>query len=386
MVRCDTYGRDRTHLSLSAGCGAGRSPRLLVLGVLLTCILIACSGAVASASTYELRGEWSVKVTCPCSPTPLTGTMLITKMEPNGEFSGTTLTEGAFRGTVTGTLTSSDDDVSVVVVSEGPSTFTSTSAMLEPSTNTISGEGYYEGPSFQGHPPGEFTYKKIRSLQEIEKAEQEAKERAAKERELREQETKKKEQEAKEQETIKKEQEAKELEIKEREKAEKEPQEKAEREKAEKEAKEAKERAEKSSQESKPQGGGSTTQIPALLPAELAAKASSASSTGGLSFSLQNPNGYAISGQLTLTGVVAAKAGKTSHSGKTTVLGGASFTIPAHGAAVVKLKLSKSARGELSRGKKLHVTARITTNASGQTPIVKTYSLTLKASSASRQR
>jgi hypothetical protein len=366
---------DRRHLA------ARRAMRLIALGALLVCAAITSSAASASAATYDIRGEWEAKLTCTCNSQTTTASLLITKMESSGEFSGTVSLDSLFPGTITGTLTQSDDDLVLLIAATtplGPSTFTMTSGAVNTATNEMSGTGYFEGGGTTGKPSGALTGKRLRTYAEVQKAEEEKRLKA--EEEARKRALEAKEREAKE----------KELKVKETQEREAKEKEKAQQ---EKEALEAKERAEKASKESVGQGGGQTsggqggttqngntsTPPPPLTPVTLTTRSPSLSGAGTLSLGLSNANGSPISGQLTLIGSSAAKAGKGSRGGaKAAVLGEASFAIPAHGKALVKLRLSKSARAALARRGKLRVTVKIVTSASGQAPIVKSYSLTLQ--------
>jgi hypothetical protein len=370
-----------------------RLPRLIALGVVLACALVASSNAAAGASTYDARGEWEVTIICSCSPEPVGAIALITKMEADGEFSGTTSIDKIFPGTLVGTLNQSNDSLTLVVKSETPSgqsTFTMTSGSGNPATNEMSGTGYFEGGGTTGKPSGTLTGKRLRSFAEVE-AEKEKLEKEEKEARQRQQEAKErvlKEKEAQEAKEAK-EREEKEIAKANEAKVAKEREEKQAKEA--REAQEAKERQEKVSREADSNQSGPPSQA-VLSPAALITKSAVLSASGVVSLDLSNANGSPISGQLTLTGMSAVKAGTAkagiisaqvggvSHaSAKATVLGEASFTIPASGRAVVKLKLSRGARATILHRGKLQVTLKIVTGASGQAPVTKVYSLTLLA-------
>jgi hypothetical protein len=75
-----------------------------VIGLLLACMLLAALPATASASTPDVRGEWSVTITS--SKGPFSGVALITEgANPEGKFAAHSMIfEGQIKGTFEGTL------------------------------------------------------------------------------------------------------------------------------------------------------------------------------------------------------------------------------------------------------------------------------------------
>jgi outer membrane biosynthesis protein TonB len=379
-----------------------RPLRTILLSSLLAFVLLAGFSTAANATQYDMRGEWTYTLTCTCGQ-GAQGSMVITQMEPSGSFTGTTLLEG-FGGPVTGTLSGTNVTLDVRIPSTpiGEQSFATTEGTLDAATNTVTAPIAYNGGGSE--PTGTVTATKIHTLEEVEKATKEKEEQEQKEREKEEQE---KIQKAKEQEKIKQEKEAQEKQAA-KEKAEQEEKERPAKEakaaqeakeKSEKEAKaaqeaktaqEAKEKAEKEAkaaqeakaakerEEHEKSSAGAGGQ-----PALLVGKTFAVSASGQVSLELSNANGYSVSGGVTLTASSASKASATASKGKgkgkAPALGDGSFTISAHGTKVLKLTLSKSAIAQLKRHKTLRVLATITTHASGQPTITKSYSITLQA-------
>ncbi len=363
--------------------------RLALTSTLLALVTsMGMAGAASATSNYDVRGEWHYSLTCTCGQSA-EGTMLLTSMEPtSGTYSGTIILDG-FKGTVSGTVTGTGLSLGIILPQTplGEYRFTMPAGAIESLTKAISGSGYYNSGG-SSNPTGTITATRIRSQEQIEERELEEKKRAEEARKKEEEEAQKlKEKEIEERPQIEKaEQEAREA------KAKQEAKEREEKEvKAKQEAQETKEREEKEKASSGGQGNsgtpptqsspsGPSSQTQPLAAIELITKSPSLGGSGSVSLDLANANSTPISGQLTLTAAGGAgAASRTPRSGKTTVLGEASFTIPAHGTAIVKLKPSKSARGMLLRHRKLRVTVRIVAHASGQAPITKTYSVTLEA-------
>jgi hypothetical protein len=152
----------------------GMKVRTVLFGALLACVLLAGFTTEASATTYDMSGEWAYELTCACSPT-LPGTALITHMElTSGEYSGTTLLDGEIPGTFSGTVTGSELSLSLVLphTPEGELTFTMADGTLETSTNEFSGTGVYNSV---GNPSGEIKAKLLRTLKQIEEKEEKEK-------------------------------------------------------------------------------------------------------------------------------------------------------------------------------------------------------------------
>jgi hypothetical protein len=334
--------------------------------------VFACFTSIASAtSTYDMRGEWRYVITCSCTfpntnTNTLPGVAVIDKQtEPGGAWSGSGTLGGLIPSTVAGIV--SGNETSIEVTAHGPGeavTLVVPTGAIEDSGKKMQGSGTYTG----GGATGTFAGEEIRTYQEIEKEQEELrlkakeeKQKAEKEKEKAEKETLEKEEKAKQ---AKKAQEA--AEAKEREA----------REKAQLE-KEAKEKAETSAKTST---GPSAPIIQKLISAGLSSRTLAVGPTGTVSLSLTNTNGYAISGDLTLTATPggAKKAGRGSGKGHTETLGEGSFAISAGGSKIVTIKLSKGARAELRHLKLLHVTVTLTTRASGQPSTTDTSALTLK--------
>jgi hypothetical protein len=145
------------------------------LGLLLACTLLASLASTASATTYDMRGEWSMEFKSAGQP-PLTETGIINQMNNGtGAFSGSLKASvgltSALEGTVSGTTVSI---TSTTGTPFGVVTFTANSATLNTLANSFSGSGIYYVNGTETE-PGEVTATRLRSYTEIE--EQEARER-----------------------------------------------------------------------------------------------------------------------------------------------------------------------------------------------------------------
>jgi hypothetical protein len=394
---------------------AGRALRIALVSALLA--LIACLGLASGASAspvYDMRGEWQYSLTCTCGQNA-TGTMLLKQMEfTSGAFSGTTKIDGILEGTASGTVTGTTSlSLDLVIPHAPPSgeefTFTMTSGALESAKNEFSGTGSYGASA--GDATGEIKAKRIRSQAQIEKEEQEAIQRAKEAKEKAEQEAKElaekeaaekpikekaeaelHEREAKEAQEAKEKQAAKEAQEAKEKQAAKEAQEAKEKQAA-KEAQEAKEKqAAKEAQEAKEkQAKAVTTKTSVVGPAKPNTKTIAVSSSGVVSIELSNPDGYAISGVLTLSStgatksaVTAGKKAAVTAGKKAATLAESPFSIAAHATKLVKLKLSKSAAAELAGHKSLRVAIKLTTRATGRSSTTSTYSVTLQSPSRTK--
>jgi hypothetical protein len=367
---------------------------LILLGALLALTLLVAPAA--SATTYDMRGEWQYSLTCSCGPT-IHGIIVVRQMNlATGEFSGTGSLEGVPEGNPSGTV--SGESLSLEIpypyTPAGSTTFKTSHGTIEAAVNEFSGPGEYTNPPGT---TGEIKAKLKRSLAAVEKEEQEIAQRAKEQREAKEkqeqEETKTREaqekaeaekhaQEAKE----KAEAEAREKPVREaKEKAEKEAQEKQAKEKQEakeREEKQAKEKAEvekqareKAEAEKRATEAAVNTQSKPS-PADLMNRAATLGGGGAISLKLSNHNGFAISGKITLIEDAAQKSGK-AHKPKPVVLGEGSFAISAHGSRLVKVKLTSAGRAALAHGRSLHVSARVATGATGHPTVVKLYTLTV---------
>jgi hypothetical protein len=290
-----------------------------------------------------VRGEWAI--TLESGPQVLKGIALI--KEPAGaknEFaSSNALFESVVPGSFAGTLKGKEASVTIVTQAAGPypeSRFESTEITVGSGTSSMSGPGMLMlGPS---KAPTMLTATRLRTYAQIEEQERQA-------------------QEAKE-------------------KQEREAAEKVAREQAEKVAREAKEREAREAIEKAAKTGPIVTITPkaVLLPVALGGTSLTVSHSGTVALLLTNPNASSVQGQLKLT---LPKGGKASakHTTKSTTLATATFSISSHGSATVKVKLSRSGRSQLAHHKALRVLLTLTTQASGEPSVVKTYSVTLHA-------
>jgi hypothetical protein len=374
---------------------ARRNPSSAVLACLLpVCVLLAClpTTALAVPPTYDARGEWTFTL----ETTKHKGSCVVVIREVNagGEFTSQGQCNGSTPGQISGTI--SGTQIAIKAETQTPAghaTFTSTAGTVESAGSVISASGSLTIGS-ESEPATlagtrlktylEVQEREAREKKEQEQREKEARERAQKEKEEAEKKAKEKEEQeaaerpAREQRereaTEKAAREAQEREATEkaaREKQEHEAAEKQAREKQEQEARAARERQEREAREkssavlvgASPVGGSFTR--------------------SSVSLSLANANGFAVSGRFTLRLTAATGAGRKSgkkHATGAVALGEASFSISPNGSNVVKVKLTRSGRAALARHKTLPVKATITTQGSGQAPVTKTYSLTLRAS------
>lgn len=307
----------------------------------------------------NVRGEWALTLTVGPQTSHATALILQQANQKNEFASRSALFEGVDPGTFSGTLKLTEASVTVTAEAYGPvpaSTFTSSTMKVESSggSMSISGSGSIEagGQTL----PATLAATRTKTYQQV--VEREEAELKAKERQ--------------EKEAIEK------LVREHAEKVAREAQEQEQQAKALKE-REAREAAEKLAAAKIAQG---TT---VLVSALLAAKGLTTSSGGTVSLGLTNPNGTTVQGLAKLT---LAKAGSpgAKHTSKSSTLGEATFSIAPNGSGVVKVKLSRSGRSMLARLKALHVILTLTTQASGEPSVVKTYSLTLHAGKARSKR
>lgn len=305
-----------------------------------------------------VRGEWSL--TLESGPTVLKGTALITEAaNTKSEFaSSSALVEnslGTVGATFSGTLAGSKTLVTITTEAAGPAppgAFTSSTIALTYSHSAMSMSGSGVFKIGEAEFPATLSAARVKTYQQVlerEKAEREAKEKQEKEA-----------QEA----------------------AEKVAREKKEQEQKAKELKEAQERKarEEAAKVVVPKTVPLPLTIPPLVPVAVGAKAFTLSSSGAISLGLTNPGDSTEHGHLKLTLTKGGKASSAKHSSST--LGEASFSIAPHGSEVVKVKLSKSGRAQLSHHKSLRVLLAVTTQASGQPTATKSYTVTLRAPTA----
>jgi hypothetical protein len=301
-----------------------------------------------------IRGEWALTLESVAGK--LKGIALIaTAANSKNEFaSSSALFEGIDPASFEGKLEGGEATVKIITQAGGgfpEGKFTASGVILSSASNpaSMSGTGTFTLGQTEIKET-KLTATRIRTEQEIEheQAEREAKEKQEKEA-----------QEAAEKATREKhEQEQKARELKER------------------QEREAREAAEKAAAKVPPPAPA----VNPLVPVTLAAKTLTLSHGGAISLGLTNPGNSLEYGHLKL---VLLKAGKAASTKSTTgTLGEASFSIAPHGSEIVKVKLSKSGRAQLTRHKTLRVLVSVTTQASGQPEVTKTHSLTLRAPSA----
>jgi hypothetical protein len=311
----------------------------------------------------NVRGEWAL--TLKVGPQTTKGTALIGE-EANlkNEFaSSLAMLEGVVPSTMvpstfSGTLKGSEATVTMTTEKQGPipaSTFTSSTMAIASGASSLSMSGSGILTAGELEAPGELTATRIHTFAEV-------KAREAQE---------KQEKEAREAQEAKEAKEAEEARVKQAQEA---------REKLEKEA------ALKSTQTpvtTTPGGNNSAT----LVSAGPATKSFTVGNAGTLALVLTNPNAFPVQGRVTLVMASTSHAGKAS-AGKGTkikkkeIFGTASFAISASRHQTLKIRLSRSARAELTRHKALRVTLTIVTNASGKSSVSKTYVLTLHTPTA----
>ncbi len=316
----------------------------------------------------RVRGEWSL--TIESGPQSVKGTALISS-EANAQnafSSANALFESAIPGVFSGTLEGGEASVTITTQAAGPypeGKFTGTklTVAFTLSSMSITGSGTLElgGTSL----PATLTATRTKTYQEVvtrERKEREAKEKSEKEA----------------------------LEAKEKEAAEKVAQEAKEKEATEKVAREAKEKQEREAREAAEKAAIAKVAPPPpptpapLVSVKLTGESFTVSSSGQVSFQINNPNDYTVSGHIALLLAQSSKGAKSS-SKKTVSLGTASFSVSPSGKQVVKLELSQKGRSELSHHKTLHILATVTTAASGQATATKTFGLTLHAGSTHRK-
>jgi hypothetical protein len=304
----------------------------------------------------RVRGEWAISLQE--GPQTAKGTALIAEeANAKNEFASSgALFEGVIPGTFSGTLEGNEASVTVTTEAAGPypaGTFTATKIVVAFTNSSMSMTGSgtikVEGNSI----PATLTATRILTHQQV--VERENTERAAKEKQ------EKEAQEAKE-------------------KVENEAKEKVAREA--KAAQEAKEKQEKAVPQKVPPPSNPGVSIPPLVSAEASTKSSTVGSGGSIVLALENPNTYAVQGDLSLTFTKVGKSSAAKHkaSKKQTVsAGSASFSLSSKGSSSLTIKLSSSVRAELAHHKTLHVVLTVTTKASGQTTTTKTFGITLHA-------
>jgi len=355
--------------------------RSVIVGM-LTALLALVGCDVASASPYDIRGEWAVEAVCKACTFPkldkgtVDGTALFRTESVGGAFSGSALFEGlpgSMSGTVTGTtqLSASLE----VKTSEGTLTFTVPGGTINPAQNTFTGEATWKISTSSGE--GVINGHRLRTLEQIEeeeKEEKEKREREEKERKEREQ-HEREARELKEKEEAETAQHAKEAgEAKQREAEAAAQREKEAQEQQARAETEARERAERETKER-----GTKTYEPTTL----VGKTFALGGSGSLSLELSNPNSSPITGEI----VLLASGGHASKKGKggATVLGKGSFLLNTNETGTVKLKLSHSTVAELGHHRTLQATARVTTFITGRPSLVATYSVTLHGPARKRR-
>jgi len=153
-----------------------RSMRLTAsLGLLLACMLLAAFASTASATSYDMRGAWSMEFTSN-GEAPLSETGIINQMNNGtGAFSGTLHATIGVTSSIEGTLSGTTVSLkSVTPTPIGVITFITNSVTLNTTTNKLSGMGtyYVNGNVLE---PGEVTGTRLKTYMEVE--EQEAREK-----------------------------------------------------------------------------------------------------------------------------------------------------------------------------------------------------------------
>jgi hypothetical protein len=162
--------------------GAQQIVRMAPLGLLLACMLLAGFASTAAATTYDMRGEWSLEFKSKNEPTVVDTGIIDKYNEGTGEFSGTFHAgasggnlEAKLQGTLSGTTVSLTTSTTAPF---GTVTFVcKEEATLNTTTNTLTGTGaYYLNGNFSE--AGEVSGRRLKSHQEIvEQEERERKER-----------------------------------------------------------------------------------------------------------------------------------------------------------------------------------------------------------------
>jgi hypothetical protein len=144
----------------------------------LACILLAILASTASASPYDIRGEWSVELSSAHEPT-LAGKAILNKEEPGGEFTGSGVLGGFITAPFSGTVTESETSLTIVAEAPGGDiTFMASALPIDTTQNTFAGTGAYykEGKLVE---PGNVKATRLKSYKQIE--EQEAQEKLERE-------------------------------------------------------------------------------------------------------------------------------------------------------------------------------------------------------------
>jgi hypothetical protein len=373
--------------------------RVLLSGLLGGGLLVALAPA-ASATPYDLRGEWSIAIT-PQTLEPLQGAAIIDTMEANGEFSGS-LELDKLAGTISGTVSNEETSIKAVVVApQGTFTFIADKAIVKSAESSVSGSGelYKNGKPFE---PATVTATRVKTYKEVqerearelkeqeEKEAKEKKEREEKEEEVR-REREAKERQAREEQEAKersareqKEKELKKRELEAREAQETQTRELKERELKERQEREAREAAEKgvlnkAAQIPTPSDHSGDAPAVSIEPAH---RTLTVGRGGAISLGLTNPNAFPAYGRLKLTIIRAATLPGAKHrlSGrKNLTLTDISFSISGHATRVVKIRFSRRGLASLVPQRSSRVLATIITQVGNGPGMSKTYGLTLHA-------
>jgi hypothetical protein len=172
------------HWRWHAGTRVPRGARLTaIIGLLLSCLLFAALPAIASASTPEVAGEWTVSLKY-SGGTAIGIAMVTQEANSKGEFSSNMTIDGSVPGTFSGTLEGATATVETTSQAEGPlpaGKFNSAKGAMtvESTANSLalSGSGIFEigGEKYAAT----VVATRVRTLKQIE--EQEAKEKLEKE-------------------------------------------------------------------------------------------------------------------------------------------------------------------------------------------------------------
>jgi hypothetical protein len=160
---------------------AGRLGIALPLGLLLACLLMAGFAASASASSYEMRGEWEIVLEIP-GQTLKGKTRISQEADAGGKFeSGQIQFEMGLTGTFSGTLKGSEAEVVVSIPQTplGPGEFKGNKITVNVGASTLVLSGSGEMTLGSNKATGTMVATRLRNQKQIE--EQEAKEKLEKE-------------------------------------------------------------------------------------------------------------------------------------------------------------------------------------------------------------
>lgn len=149
---------------------AKRRMRLVApLTLLISCSLLASFASPASASNYDMRGEWGLQLSA-THGTTFSGTDIINKMEPSGAYSGAgSFLSGLLPATMSGTVVGNETSLSIVAdtPTEGEVTFIATKMTVETVKNEFSGSGTYYNEKGEPYETGQVKATRLKTYQEV---------------------------------------------------------------------------------------------------------------------------------------------------------------------------------------------------------------------------